>query len=70
MKNALIALLGSTMLAAPAFAQDVEAGAESPASQATYGGQSGPDMSLEAMTPEDEAVNVGLSGQDPSFFRR
>ncbi|HIK64461.1 MAG TPA: S9 family peptidase, partial [Henriciella marina] len=70
MKNALIALLGSTMLAAPAFPQDAEAGSESPASEASYGGQSGPDMSLEAMTPEDEAVNVGLAGQDPANIAR
>ena len=70
MKNALIALLGSTMLAAPAFAQNAESAAESPASEASYGGQSGPDMSLEAMTPEDEAVNVGLSGQDPANIAR
>ncbi len=31
---------------------------------------SGPDMSLEAISPESEAVNVGLAGQDPANIAR
>ena len=37
---------------------------------AQAGGEAGPDMSLEAITPEDEAVNVGLAGQDPANIAR
>ncbi|MEM5518604.1 S9 family peptidase [Henriciella sp. AS95] len=32
--------------------------------------ETGPDMSLEAISPESEAVNVGLAGQDPSNIAR
>lgn len=34
------------------------------------GGSAGADMSLEAITPESEAVSVGLAGQDPADIAR
>jgi len=47
------------MLSAAALAQD-----------ATAGGQSGYDESLEAITPQDEAVSIGLAGDDPADIAR
>lgn len=70
MKIALLAALGASLLALPALAQDAEPATETASDEASYGGEKGPDMSLEAMTPEDEAVNVGLAGQDPSNIAR
>ena len=61
---------GDFALALPALAQDAEPATEMASDKASYGGEKGPDMSLEAMTPEDEAVNVGLAGQDPSNIAR
>jgi len=34
------------------------------------GGHSGADMSIEAITPENEPVNVGLAGEDPADIGR
>lgn len=34
------------------------------------GAQTGPDMDLEAISPESEAVDVGLAGEDPSNIAR
>jgi dipeptidyl aminopeptidase/acylaminoacyl peptidase len=53
-----------TMLAVSALAM-----AHSMAASAQQG-ETGPDMSLEAISPESEAVNVGLAGQDPSNIAR
>ena len=53
-----------TMLAVSALAM-----AHSMAAAAQQG-ETGPDMSLEAISPESEAVNVGLAGQDPSNIAR
>lgn len=36
----------------------------------TAGGQSGYDQSLEALSPTDEAVSVGLAGEDPADIAR
>jgi dipeptidyl aminopeptidase/acylaminoacyl peptidase len=52
-----ILLAGSTLMGASAFAQ-------------TAGGQSGYDESLEAITPTDEAVSIGLAGEDPADIAR
>ena len=32
--------------------------------------KTGPDMSLEAITPEAEAIDVGLAGSDPADIAR
>ena len=48
-----ILLAGSTLMGASAFAQ-------------TAGGQSGYDESLDAISPSDEAVSIGLAGEDPA----
>ncbi|WP_430430643.1 alpha/beta fold hydrolase [Oceanicaulis sp.] len=36
----------------------------------TAGGQSGYDQSLEALSPTDEAVSIGLAGEDPADIAR
>lgn len=40
------------------------------AAQAQFGGQSGADMSIEAIEPTDEAVSVGVAGEDPADIAR
>ncbi|WP_120078112.1 S9 family peptidase [Aurantiacibacter odishensis] len=52
-------LLATTAIATPATAQDT-----------AVGGQSGPDMSIEAMEPDDTAVNIGLAGEQPVDIAR
>lgn len=37
---------------------------------AAFGGQSGPDMSIEAMKPTDEPIIVGRAGEDPANIAR
>ena len=36
----------------------------------TAGGQSGYDETLEAVSPSDEAVSIGLAGEDPADIAR
>ncbi len=38
--------------------------------QAQFGGQSGADLSIEAIEPADEAVRVGVAGEDPADIAR
>jgi dipeptidyl aminopeptidase/acylaminoacyl peptidase len=52
-----ILLAGATLMGASALAQ-------------TAGGQSGYDESLEAISPSDEAVSIGLAGEDPADIAR
>ncbi|MAN73392.1 MAG: dipeptidyl aminopeptidase [Henriciella sp.] len=73
MHKALLLAFGSSLLALAGLAQSPEAPADvgdTAAENGSYGGQAGPDMSIEAMSPEDEAVNVGLAGQDPANIAR
>ncbi|WP_084420169.1 S9 family peptidase [Henriciella litoralis] len=37
---------------------------------AQAGGENGPDLSIEAISPDSESVNVGLAGQDPANIAR
>lgn len=54
------ALTVSLLAAAPALSQTTN----------TAGGAAGADMSLDAITPESEAVSVGLAGQNPADIAR
>lgn len=40
------------------------------AQEASFGGQTGPDLSIEAIQPRDEAVAVGMAGEDPADIGR
>jgi dipeptidyl aminopeptidase/acylaminoacyl peptidase len=55
--------LASALLAASALAQDQD-------TDAAFGGQSGADLSIEAMEPTDEPVRVGMAGEDPADIAR
>ncbi|RIV93402.1 S9 family peptidase [Aurantiacibacter xanthus] len=48
-----------TVAAAPALAQD-----------SAFGGQSGPDLSIEAIEPDGAAADIGLAGQQPVDIAR
>lgn len=39
-------------------------------SDPAFGGQSGPDLSIEAIEPVDESANVGMAGEDPANIAR
>ncbi len=52
-------LISTAALATSAQAQDT-----------AFGGQSGPDMSIEAMEPDDSAVDIGLAGEQPVDIAR
>ena len=52
-------LAATAFTATPALAQD-----------SAFGGQSGPDMSIEAMEPDGSAVDIGLAGQQPVDIAR
>ncbi len=52
-------LTATALTAAPALAQDT-----------AFGGQSGPDMSIEAMEPDGSAVDIGLAGEEPVDIAR
>ncbi|WAT17918.1 S9 family peptidase [Aurantiacibacter sp. MUD11] len=52
-------LAATACVAAPAFAQDT-----------AFGGQSGPDMSIEAMEPDGSDADIGLAGDEPADIAR
>ena len=64
MTNIRISAALTLLLAAGANAQ------EAVDNEAAFGGQSGPDMSIEAMEPTEEAVAVGRAGEDPANIAR
>lgn len=51
----------AALIAAPAYAQDKDP---------SFGGTSGPDMSIEAIEPSQESVAVGLAGAEPADIAR
>lgn len=55
----LITTAAIATIAQPSAAQD-----------AAFGGQSGPDMSIEAMEPESDTVDIGLAGEEPADIAR
>jgi len=64
MKLFWIAAASAALLSPGASAQhDEEAGK-------AYGGQSGPDLSIEAIEPNDEPIRVGMAGEDPADIAR
>lgn len=52
-------------LSSAVFAQE-----DGEAESASFGGQSGADLSIEAIEPSSEAVSVGVAGEDPSDIAR
>ncbi len=61
MLRLFIAVAAATCIALPAAAQDQEA---------SFGGTSGPDLSIDAIEPEIEAISVGLAGDAPADISR
>ncbi len=59
MRLSTFLLTATAFTATPALAQD-----------SAFGGQSGPDMSIEAMEPDGSAVDIGLAGQQPVDIAR
>ena len=59
MRYFAVLLAATACIAAPAAAQD-----------GAFGGQSGPDMSIEAMEPDGSEVDIGLAGEEPVDIAR
>ena len=57
MRQTIALLLAATAL--PVAAQDT-----------AFGGQSGPDISIEAFEPDGDAVDIGLAGEEPADIAR
>jgi len=59
MRLSAFLLAATAITATPAAAQDT-----------AFGGQSGPDMSIEAMEPDGSAADIGLAGEEPVDIAR
>ena len=59
MRKTLPLLLAASALATPAIAQEQ-----------SFGGQAGADMSIDAIEPQDEAIDIGYAGDQPADIAR
>lgn len=66
MQHSLLVLPLATLFLVNTHARDD--GADQAGS--SFGGQSGADLSIEAMEPSDEPVRIGLAGEDPANIAR
>ena len=67
MKNFWFATAVAACLATAAHAQEKQDQQET---DSAFGGQSGADLSIEAMEPTEESIGVGLAGEDPANIAR
>jgi len=73
MKRILFAIVLAACLAPAPHAQEEQEQHEQQEQQETdpaFGGQSGADLSIEAMEPTEESIGVGLAGEDPANIAR
>ena len=67
MNNFWFATAVAACLATAAHAQEKQDQQET---DSAFGGQSGADLSIEAMEPTEESIGVGLAGEDPANIAR